>query len=101
MEINDKCNVQSKESIKEISNQQSLKKYIRCPECGEAILMVPTLGEMITSIENHITSHRKHPHDDLTVAHLKRPIIQLDLAQQVLLQASDMLHPSQKPLVSL
>ncbi len=101
MAVNNKCNEQSKERINETNNQQSSKKYIKCPECGEAILLVPTLGQMIASIENHIVSHRKHPHDDLTLAHLKKPDIQLDLAQQVLLQASDMTTPSQKPFISL
>ena len=101
MEINHKCNEQSKESINEKSNHQTPQKYVRCPECGEAILMVPTLNEMITSIENHITSHRKHPHEDLTLAHLKKPVIQLDLAQQVLLQASDITIPSHKPSLLL
>ena len=100
MAVNNKCNEQSKERIKETKNQQSPKKYIKCPECGEAILMVPTLGDMIASIENHIGSHKKHPHDDLTLTHLKKPVIQLDLAQQVLLQASDLMTPSQKPFVS-
>ena len=97
MENIDESNKQSKDNSNETINQQSPKKYVRCPECGEAILMVPSLDEMIVSIDNHLTSHRKHPHNDLTVAHLKKPALQLDLAQQALVQATDIMNPSQKP----
>ena len=101
MEINNKCNEQSKENVTETNNQELPKKYIKCPECGEAILMVPTLGEMIASIENHIISHKSHPHADMKVPHLKTPAIQLDLAQQAILQASDIMTPTQKPSIWL
>src|SRR5664280_2124558 len=98
MEIIEESTKQSKDKNNKTINQQSPKKYIRCPECGEAILMVPSLDEMIASIDNHLTYHRKHPHNDLIVAHLKKPGLQLDLAQQALLQASDIKNPSsQKP----
>ena len=100
MEINNECNEHSKENINTI-NQELPKKYIRCPECGEAILMVPTLNEMIASIENHIISHKNHPHADLKVPHLKTPAIQLSLAQQAILQASDTMTPTQKPSIWL
>jgi hypothetical protein len=101
MEINNECNEHSKENINITSNQELPKKYIKCPECGEAILMVPTLGEMIASIENHIVSHKTHPHTDLKVPHLRAPAIQLDLAQQAILQASDITTPAQKPSIWL
>jgi hypothetical protein len=99
MEIIDESTKQPKDNSNKTVNQQTQKKYIRCPECGEAILMVPSLDEMIASIENHLTSHRKHPQNDLTVAHLKKPALQLDLAQQALLKASDIMNPSQKPIL--
>lgn len=101
MEINKECNKNSKENINKTSNQELPKKYIKCPECGEAILMVPTLGEMIASIESHIVSHKTHHHPDLKVPHLKVPAIRLDLAQQAILQASDIAIPSQKPSIWL
>lgn len=101
MEINNKCNEQSRENVNVKNNRELQKKYIKCPECGEAILMVPTLSEMIASIENHIISHRSHPHDDTKVPHLKSPAIQLDLAQQAILQASDIMAPTQKPSIWL
>jgi hypothetical protein len=101
MEIINESSNQSKDNSTKPINQQSLKKFIRCPDCGEAILMVPSLDEMITSIDNHLTSHRKHSHNDLTVARLKKPALQLDLAQQALLKASDIMNPSQKPSLGL
>ncbi len=101
MEINNEYNKQPKENINKTSNQELPKKYIKCPECGEAILMVPTLDEMIASIENHIISHKNHSHTDLKVPRLKTPAIQLDLAQQAILQASDMIPPTQKPSIWL
>ena len=97
MEIIDESTKQSQDKNRKTVNLQSSKKFIRCPECGEPILMVPSLDEMIGSIENHLTSHRKQQHNDLTVAHLKKPALQLDLAQQALQQASDIMNPSQKP----
>ncbi len=97
MEIIDESTKQSQDKNNKTTNQKSLKKYIRCPECGEPILMVPSLDEMIVSIDNHLTSHRKHLHNDLTVVHLKKPALQLDLAQQALQQASYIMNPSQKP----
>jgi hypothetical protein len=89
MEINVDCNETSKESIKEISNHPSSMKFIRCPECGEAMLMVSTLGQMIEVIENHLISHRKHPNNEGTLVHIKTPTIRMDLTHQVLIQASD------------
>jgi len=94
-------NLENNEKSKENVTEHPQFKYIRCPECGEKILMVPTLGEMIATIEDHLTSHKKHPHDDLTVVHLRKPAIELDLAQQALLQASDLTNLPQKPPVWL
>lgn len=101
METNVERNEQSKENIKETDNQQPPKKYIRCPECGEEILMVPTLGQMIEIIESHVISHRKQTNNDATLAHLKTPTIRVDLTQQVILQASDMIDSSRKPPIWL
>jgi hypothetical protein len=101
MDINLERNEQSKENNNEVSNQQPLKKCIRCPECGEEILMVPTLGEMIEVIENHVELHKKHPKKDVPFSHIKTPTIRIDLTQQVLVQASDMMDLPRKPSLSL
>ena len=97
METNIEHNEKSKESIHVIINQQFRMKCIRCPECGEEILMVPTLGKMIEAIENHVSSHRRQPNTDVIVARLKMPSIRTDLTEQVLQQASDMMDVRQKP----
>jgi len=90
-----------KKNNKKIIDQQPAKKYIRCPQCGEEILMVPTLGEMIEVIENHVELHKKHPKNDVPFTHIKTPTIRIDLTQQVLLQASDTMDLSSKPSLSL
>ena len=87
MKTNLECNEQSKESINETDNQQPPKKYIQCSECAEEIFMVPTLGQMIEIVENHVISHRKQTNNDVTLAHLKTPTIRTDLTQQVILKA--------------
>jgi hypothetical protein len=101
MDINIERNEQSKESNNEVINPQPAKKFIRCPECGEEILMVPTLGEMIEVIENHVELHKKRPKNDVPFNHIKTPTIRIDLTQQVLLQASDMMDLPRKPSLSL
>jgi hypothetical protein len=74
----------------------STMRCIRCPECGEEILMVPTLAKMIEAIENHINTHRKQEFGETSAATLKPPNIRTDLTEQVLEQASKMFGVSQK-----
>ncbi len=68
-------------------------RYIRCPDCGEEIAMVPVLSQMIEAIENHISTHRDHPAEypkrDLAVAHPRTPEIEENLAEQVLTRAAE------------
>jgi hypothetical protein len=80
----------NEKSTENVSEQPQIK-YIRCPECGEKIPMVPTLDEMIEAIDHHVSTHRKQPNADLTVPHLKSPTICMELTKQVLQRASDML----------
>jgi hypothetical protein len=65
-------------------------KYITCPHCGEQILMVPELSDMIQAIENHLSTHKegrypKHDH----IPHPNAPSISEDLAEQVLVRAAE------------
>jgi hypothetical protein len=54
-------------------NSQGLKpKVIRCPNCGEEIRMMHNLPELIDAIENHITTHRRHPRNELTPVFKKK-----------------------------
>jgi hypothetical protein len=77
----------------------SKMRCIRCPECGEEILMVPTLEKMIEAIENHISTHRKQQSSETNEATLKPADIRTDLSEQVLEQASKMIafYQYQKP----
>ncbi len=77
-----------KEHITSISKGLSRLKCITCPECGENILMIPTLYKMVEAIENHVRLHRKQ---GSTCA---RAIL-VDLTQQVLQQASGMAEVAQ------
>ena len=94
--------LENNEKSKENRTEHPQIKYIRCPECGEKILMVPTLGEMIDAIDLHVSTHRKQPNAEVAVAHLKTPTICMELTKQVLQRASDMINadvtdPRQKP----
>ncbi len=63
-------------------------RFIRCPDCGEEIAMVPVLCEMIEAIENHIATHKDHSSHDLKV-HPKAPVIRDELTVQVLQRAAE------------
>jgi hypothetical protein len=65
-------------------------RCIRCPDCGEEIMMVPVLSQMIEAIENHISTHREHPHPrDDSLPHPRAPNIEETLAEQVLTRAAE------------
>jgi DNA-directed RNA polymerase subunit RPC12/RpoP len=65
-------------------------RYIRCPDCGEQIMMVPDVTQMIEAIENHISTHKvgEYPKHD-PIMHPKAPIIREDLTEQVLMRAAE------------
>jgi hypothetical protein len=80
------------ESTKEPQEQFANARYIRCPDCGEEIMMVPVLGQMIEAIENHISTHKDHvnlPNHDLPMPHPRAPNIEENLAEQVLTRAAE------------
>ena len=89
------------EKINNSYPKKSTMRCIQCPECGEDILMVPTLKKMIEAIENHVSTHKKQPSIETDVTTLKPGLIRSDLTEQVLEQASEMLEVSQKPPVWL
>ncbi len=73
-------------------NDTSPKKYIICPDCGEQILMVPVLSQMIEAIENHLSTsthkeHSEYPNDH--IQHPKAPCIGVGLEEQVLIRAAE------------
>jgi len=97
METNMELNEKSHESSEIIVNKQSRMKCIRCPECGEEILMVSTLGKMIEAIENHVSSHRRQPNTDVTIPRLITTSVRTNLTEQVLQLASEIMDVHHKP----
>ena len=78
-------NKESKPSVENV-------RYITCPDCGEQIMMVPVLGQMIEAIENHISTHNTNPGNvsrDLPTPHPRAPSIEDDLTEQVLTRAAE------------
>ena len=65
------------------------KGFIRCPDCGEEILMIPTLRKMNEAIETHVKNHKEMLKDNTLLQQHTAIQIRLDLAQQVLQKASD------------
>jgi hypothetical protein len=84
-------NLENNEKHEENVTEQTHVKFIRCPECGEKIPMVPTLDEMIEAIDQHVSTHRKEPISEVPVARLKGPTICMELTKQVLERASEMI----------
>jgi hypothetical protein len=62
--------------------------FIKCPECSEEILMVPTLSKMNEAIENHVRIHKDLLKADSTLKYREAIHIRLVLMEQVLQQAS-------------
>jgi DNA-directed RNA polymerase subunit RPC12/RpoP len=76
----------------DVENQPSSpnpNRYIRCPDCGEQILMMPNLTEMIEAIETHLSTHDAQAKLNPIVAHLKEPVIEESLTEQVLMTAAE------------
>ncbi|NLE03642.1 MAG: hypothetical protein GX638_02420 [Crenarchaeota archaeon] len=67
---------------------ENFNKFIRCPECGEQIPMVPALSDMIAIIEEHISSHKEQTKTNLIGEKIKTPCLRQDLTEQVIIQAS-------------
>jgi transcription initiation factor IIE alpha subunit len=71
---------------------QTTNRYIRCPDCGEEIMLVPILSQMIEAIENHISTHKvnqKQPRIDFALPYPKPPEIRDSLTEQVLQRAAE------------
>ena len=60
------------------------KGFIKCPECGEEILIVPTLKKMNEAIECHVQQHRAEAASSLLLKHTRPINIRLALAEQIL-----------------
>jgi len=60
------------------------KGFIRCPECGEEILMIPTLRVMNQAIERHVRMHKEQLRTDPIKEHQTAIFVRLSLTGQVL-----------------
>jgi len=63
---------------------QNRRRFIKCPECGEEILITPTLREMNEAIENHVQFHKEERESNLLAKYTKPINIRLALAKQLL-----------------
>lgn len=73
------------QKVIELPNKNVAKKgFIRCPECGEEILMIPTLRVMHEAIENHVHFHKEQLKADPIKQHQTAIFIRLSLMGQVL-----------------
>jgi len=71
-------------------------RCIKCPECGEEILLLPTLKLMTTAIENHVNTHRMQTKTEMGLG--PKPLcIGNDLTEQVLFHASQQVEFDNKP----
>jgi predicted RNA-binding Zn-ribbon protein involved in translation (DUF1610 family) len=63
---------------------QIKKGFIKCPECGEEILITPTLRKMNEAIENHVLLHKEERESNLLEKYTIPINIRLALAKQIL-----------------
>lgn len=70
--------------VQEPNTNSARKGFIKCPNCGEEILMVPTLRIMNQAIENHIDKHKEQLKEDPIKEHETAIFIRLSLMKQVL-----------------
>jgi len=66
----------------------NINKFIKCPECGELIQMVPALSDMIAAIEDHISIHKENAKSNISTSPIKAPCIRENLTEQVIIQAA-------------
>lgn len=65
-------------------NHTCKKGFIKCPDCGEEILITPTLRKMNEAIENHIQLHKKKTELKPLLDYSKPITIRISLARQTL-----------------
>ncbi len=87
-EINEKLREMYQKVVAQPNISMPKRGYIRCPECGEEILMLPALRKMSEAIENHVKLHKEMPAASSLLTQQAAIHIRLDLAQQVLEHAS-------------
>jgi hypothetical protein len=74
-------------AVEEPNKNSPKRGFVKCPECGEEILMVPTLRVMNQAIETHVQIHKEQLKENPIKEHSKAIRIRLTLMGQVLKQA--------------
>jgi hypothetical protein len=74
--------------------EKSTMRCIICPDCGQEILMVPTLTKMVEAIKNHVSTHRGQSKDEIEDEIIRPVKLSSNLTEQVLEEASKMLTQS-------
>ncbi len=76
------------EKVVEFPNNEFHRKgFLTCPDCGEEILMIPTLRVMGDAIENHVHKHKELLKDSPIEAHRTAILVRLSLMTQTLQQS--------------
>lgn len=71
--------------VVENANKNTTRKgFIKCPVCGEEILMIPTLRVMKEAIENHVQNHKNQIEKDKSLSYQSPIFIRLALMKQVI-----------------
>ncbi len=73
-----------KRVVEEPNRETAHRGFIRCPVCGEEILMIPTLRVMQEAIENHVRKHKELLKGEPIKAHQAAIFVRLSLMGQVL-----------------
>ena len=63
---------------------ENKRNFIKCPECGQEILITPTLRKMNEAIEHHVRLHKEKQESNLLEKYTKPINIRLALAKQIL-----------------
>ncbi|MGF3522856.1 MAG: hypothetical protein ACQXXJ_07145, partial [Candidatus Bathyarchaeia archaeon] len=74
-------------AVEEPNLPASKSDLIKCPECGEEILMIPTVHVMNVAIENHVRRHKAQLKTDSVKRQQTALKIKLSLTLQVLQRA--------------
>ncbi len=75
--------------VTEPNDTYQKRGYIKCPQCGDHILMIPTLNAMSIAIEHHVKIHKELLKNQPLQMHRTAIQVRLNLAHQVLEKASD------------
>ena len=88
LELNEDAIQSIYDRVVESPNKQGpMDGFIRCPDCDEDILMIPTLRVMSEAIENHVQMHKMEMKTNPIKAQQTAIIVRLSLMGQVLEQS--------------